>query len=300
MHQAHIEVKGLPLPCENEERVTAQVHPTIDLLTNMDKLHPDVLREHAIEPADYKGGLVFRSAVESIRGSFIASCTTTREALIADVLENLRQQNHIADYERTGTSRRHDFTVHIEYDPDYFSALEVKGGEGNSVNISERPLWASEFHVWCHLDGAIVNQPAHGAHSILNRLTNELVRRQKLVDALFFKDILCGTRARPCPKYPGKQDSIGLNAAPDVFLLPQRIPTLDDPEPPVHTLTTLKLPQLILDLFSVSPEARPVHIWEVRVRVVELPDKRARREVEVWHAGELVDASRSRAWRMED
>ncbi len=290
----------MPLPCENEERVTAQVHPTIDLLTNMDKLHPDVLREHAIEPADYKGGLVFRSAVESIRGSFIASSTTTREALVGDVLENLRRQNSIADYERSGSARRHDFTVQIERDPEYFTALEVKGGEGNSINISERPMWAKEFAVWCHLDGAIVNQPAHGAHSILNRLTNELVRRQKLVDVLFFKDVLCGTRARPCPKYPGKEDTIGFNAAPDVFLFPQRIPSLDDPEPPPHTLTTVKLASLILDLFSVDAEAQAYHVWEVHVRLVELPEQRARRDVEVWHRGELVDASKSRTWRIED
>jgi hypothetical protein len=106
------------------------------------------------------------------------------------------------DYTHTAGAHRHDFTVVVERDPDYFAALEVKGGEGNSINISERPLWAREFGVWCHLDGAIVNQPAHGANAIINRLTNELVLRQKRVDVLFFKDVLCGTRLRPCPKYP--------------------------------------------------------------------------------------------------
>jgi len=140
----------------------------IGLLTGMDVLHPDVLLQHAIQPADYKSGLVFRSAIESIRGTFIASSTTGREGLVRDVLENLLQRNCIADYAQSGSRARHDFTVSIERDPDYFGALEVKGGEGNSINISERPLWAREFGVWCHLDGAIVNQPAHGAHSIIN------------------------------------------------------------------------------------------------------------------------------------
>ncbi len=285
------------LPCRHEKRVTGQVQPTIDLLTNMDALHPDVLRRHSIEPADYKSGLVFRSAVESIRGTFIASSTTGRERLVKDVLENLRQRKRIADYSQSSGSGRYDFTVSLERDPDFFAALEVKGGEGNSINISERPLWAKEFGVWCHLDGAIVNQPEHGAHSIINRLTNELVRRHKLVDVLFFKDILCGTPTRPCPKYPGREDKTGLTTAPDVFLFPQRIPSLDDPEPPLHTLDTLRLPRLILELFGVRVASWQKHVWQVHVSVVALPDGKLSRVVKVWHQGKTVDESTSRPWR---
>ena len=287
------------LPCRHEERVVSQVQPTIYLLNNLDVLHPDILLQHDIQSIDYKGSLVFRSAIESIRGSFIASSTTRREALVRDVLENLLQRGWIAGYARSSGSNRYDFTVALERNPDVFAALEVKGGEGNSINISVRPIWASEFGVWCHLDGAIVNQPAHGAHSIVNRVTNELVQRHKLVDVLFFKDILCGTRARPCPKYPGREDQMGLQTAPDVFLFPQRMPTVDDPAPPVHTLDTLKLPRLILDLFGVQPAELHRHIWEVYVRILSLPDGRLRREVQVWYQGRMISQSRSRLWSPE-
>jgi len=287
----------LILPCKHEERVTKQVQPTIDLLTNLDELHPDVLLQHAIQPTDYKGGLVFRSAIESIRGTFIASSTTGREGLVKDILENLLQREQIADYEQSKGNRRFDFTVVIERNPDYFAALEVKGGEGNSVNISDRPLWSREFGIWCHLDGAIVNQPAHGAHSIVNRLTNELVRRRKLVDVLFFKDILCGTRTRPCPKYLGQEHQIGLHAAPDVFLFPQRVPSPDDPEPPVHTVDTLRLPGLVLRLFGVDESTQDKHIWQVHVKVIQLSDGRLGREVQVRHQGQIADTSISRPWR---
>jgi hypothetical protein len=285
------------LPCKHQEQVTRQVQPAIDLLTKMDVVHPDILLQHDIQPADYRNGLVFRSAIESIRGTFIASSTTGREGLIGDVLENMLQKGQIADYKQTGSSRRYDFIVVIQKDPDYIVAIEVKGGEGNSINISERPLWAKEFCVWCHLDGAIVNQPAHGAHSILNRLTNELVRRHKSVDALFFKDILCGTRTRPCPKYPGQEDAIGLHAAPDIFLFPKRVPSLEDPEPPVHTLDSLKLPGQILDLFDVDRRSRDEHVWEVHVGIEELSNGRIQRNVLVRHKGDTVDECRSRAWQ---
>lgn len=239
------------LPCKYEEKVTRQVQPTINLLSNMDELHPDILLEHEIQPEDYHNGLVFRSAVESIRGTYIASSTPSREGLVKEVLTQLEKHRHIAGFEYSAGSQRYDFTIAIQQNPDYFAALEVKGGEGNSINISDRPYFAREFGVWCHLDGAIVNQPARGAHSILNRLTNELVKKKKQVDVLFFKDLLCGTRARPCPKYPGNETHIGINTAPDIFLFPQEVPTLNNPDPSIHNLETLRLPKLILDLFDV-------------------------------------------------
>ena len=287
------------LPCKHEDRITQQVQPTVDLLTNIDVFHPDILLQHSIQPEDYKKGLVFRSAIESIRGAYIASSTTGREGLVKDVLENFLQRGRISGYSQGRSRERYDFTVVLEHNPDYFAAIEVKGGEGNSINISERPLWAKEFGVWCHLDGAIVNQPAHGAHSIVNRLTNELVRRHKLVDVLFFKDLLCGTRTRPCPKYLGHEDSTGLRTAPDILLFPQRIPSLDDPEPPIHTLNSLRLPGLILELFDVAPAEHGKHIWEVYVKVVQLPNKDLQRVVQVKHQDEVVDESTSRPWRLQ-
>lgn len=218
-------------------------------------------------------------------------------AWLTTFLKTCVNASRIADYEHSSSRTRYYFAVGIQRNPDYFAALEVKGGEGNSINISERPLWAKEFGIWCHLDGAIVNQPAHGAHSIVNRITNEMVRRHKLVDVLFFKDILCGTRTRPCLKYPNQKETIGLQAAPDIFLLPQGIPSLENPEPPVHSLDTLKLPALILDLFGVEVAKRDKHIWQVYVKVTELPDRRLQRVVQIVHQGQMVSESTSRAWR---
>lgn len=285
------------LPCSHSESVTNQVQPTIELLSNLDNLHPDVLLQHSIQPTDYKNSLVFRSAVESIRGTFIASSTTGREGLINGVFVNLQNAGKITSFEHSSNTGRFDFTILISRDTNYSAALEVKGGEGNSINISDRPLWASEFGIWCHLDGAIVNQPSHGAHSIINRVTNELVRRKKLVDVVFFKDNLCGTHLRPCPKYTGREATIGLNTAPDVFLFPQRIPTIEDPEPPAHTLDMLQLPTLILDSFGVTPEERNTHIWEVVVKLEELGSHKYRRAIAIKHDGEIIEQSFSRSWK---
>src|SRR4030042_1291377 len=99
------------LPCQNDPSATAQVNPTIELLRNLDSRHPDVLKAHGVEPADYHSKLVFRSAVESIRGTYIASSLTQRQGLVATVLETMKKTKLIAAYQLQGAAQRFDFQV---------------------------------------------------------------------------------------------------------------------------------------------------------------------------------------------
>ena len=292
-------MKTMPdiLPCQNDQSAVAQIKPTINLLKTLDTKYPQVLRSENIVPDDYHGKKVFRSAVETIRGEFIASSTPSRHAMVRWVLEGIKDRHDIADYEHTGGTKRYDFEVLFNKQPRTAGALEVKGGEGNSVNISDRPIWAEEFLVWCHLDGAITNQPSHGAYSIIfNRLTSELVKYKKRVDALIIRDALCGTLLRPCPKYaPGIDPA---NIAPDIFLFPQRVPNLDDPQPPIHSLDTLRLPRMILDFFDVQPQDYTKHIWEVHVEVFTKSTRRGERTMRrttVYYQGAKVEEKEANA-----
>jgi hypothetical protein len=277
------------LPCQNDPNATCQVSPTIDLLRTLDSRHPDVLKTHGLNPADYHSKLVFRSAVESIRGTYIASSLTQRQGLVATVLETMKHNKLIAEYQSQGSSQRFDFEVMLTSDPKEMVAVEVKGGEGNSINISERPLWASEFILWCHLDGAIVNQPSHGAAAIVfNRVENEMIKRGKHVDVLVFKDARCGTPLRPCPKYKNKPTTL-LGVAPDIFLMPEAIPSEDQPEPKPHDLNNTRLPAKILIAHGVAPKNFEDHIWRVNIALVKSSKGSLLRETKVYHKGQLVD-----------
>jgi hypothetical protein len=258
------------LPCRHSAGIVDQVRPARELLEGMDRLHPDVLQGHGINPPDYHGALVFRSAIEQIRGSYIARAMSPRQQHVAGVLGRLRASRRIVEFQYTGGARRCDFAVTVSNEPRWQAAIEVKGGEGNSITISQRPLWADEFLLWCHLDGAIVNQPHEGAGSVIfSRVASELTRRQKRLDAVLFKDALCGTSTRPCPKY---EDSVRANEtlAPDVFLLPRRPPNVEDePSPPIHDRQSVRLPYLILEEFGLAtPGAQARHIWEVSIRLL--------------------------------
>lgn len=94
-------------------------------------------------------------------------------------------------------------------------------------------------------------------------------------------------------------------AAPDVFLFPQRRPVFlpdhpekHDPEPPIHSLDTLRLPRLILDLFEVAEPDRSRHIREFHIHVEDLEGDRRRHHINIRHQGEIVRISRSKLWQM--
>lgn len=283
------------LPCQNDPSATEQVTPTIDLLRNLDNKHPDILKAHGVKPADYHSKLVFRSAVESIRGTYIASSLTQRQGLVADVLETLKQKKLISAFQSQGAKQRFDFQVMLTSKPKEMAALEVKGGEGNSINISERPLWANEFILWCHLDGAIVNQPSHGAAAIIfNRVENEMIKRGKHVDAVVFKDARCNTPLRPCPKYKGKSPTTNLGVAPDIFLMPTVVPTEDLPEPDTHDLNTLQLPTKILTAHGVAPKDFNEHIWQVTMSLVKNSNGLILHETKIYHKGKLIEQRKPR------
>lgn len=282
------------LPCTHDPQATKQVGPAIILLKDLNSTHPDVLKAHGLNPTDYHAKLVFRSAVESIRGTYIASCLTGRQGLVGHALQVLRAQNLIGDFRPMSARERFDFEVRVTGTPKVMAAVEVKGGEGNSINISDRPIWADEFILWCHLDGAIVNEPAYGAGAIIfNRVSGEMVKRRKQVDAVIFRDARCHTPLRLCPKYKNKQPSKALGVAPDIFLMPRAIPTEEEPNPPSHDLTSTYLPARILTAYGVSPDEFDNHIWQVSIELVPGAGDRLARVTKIFHKGKLLEERRS-------
>ena len=118
------------LPCWHEKRVVDQVQPTINLLSNMDVLHPDILLEHAIEPSDYKGSLVFRSAVESIVANSLRLPLLEGKHSCEAFWIACSSEGRLADYRQSSSSGRFDFTVVLQQNPDIFADYSGKRWRG--------------------------------------------------------------------------------------------------------------------------------------------------------------------------
>ena len=254
------------------------------MLMTLDEKYPEVLMKSGVDPRHYHGSNVFRSAIETIRGSQAAGQTAPRERFVGAILAAMKEQGLLANAEKTPIGVRWDFTAELETNPRRRVAVEVKGGEGNSLNLSNRPPDAQEFVIWCHLDGSIIHRPARGAQAIIGRIVSDIIKAPKQIDALIIRDRLCGTDARPCPKYEGRPYP-ALGPAPDVFLFPSAVPIFGrDLHPPVHTESTCVFPFRLLDFFGVSVEERPLHVHTVDIRLY-LEGERPMREVIVSQAG---------------
>lgn len=117
------------------------------------------------------------------------------------------------------------------------------------------------------MDGSIKNSPAHGAKAIVGRIVADIIKAPKQIDALVIRDVLCGTAARPCPKYPSGEYPI-LGPAPDVFLFPAAAPIFgQDEHPAPHTSASCLFPFRLLDLYGVAPQDRDVHVHTVDIRL---------------------------------
>lgn len=190
----------------------------------------------------------------------------------------------LQSYEHTASGVRWDFEVRLDKNPVRDVAIEVKGGEGNSLNISNRPDSAAEFVIWCHIDGSLKNSPAKGTRAILGRIVADIIKAPKRIDALIIRDAICGSAARPCPKYVDYIYPI-LGPAPDVFLFPARIPSFGkDLHPQVHAQSTCVFPFRVLQLFGVQPTDNDAHVHYVDIRLFHDADK-AKREVIVTQGG---------------
>ncbi|MEW6668069.1 MAG: hypothetical protein AB1512_22890 [Thermodesulfobacteriota bacterium] len=277
------------LPCRHDGAIVAQVEPTQRLLEHLDAEAPDLLHRHGVVPQDYRGSEVFRTAIESIRGHYAASMTTPRQEFVRRILELLAGKRLISEWQPAHKIERWDFEVEISSSPKRTSTIEVKGGEGNSLNISERSPYTQEFVVWCHLDGAIKNEPSRSVHSIISRLVADTLKRKKHIDALIVRDRLCGSRLRPCPKYGSSADYPQEGPAPDVFLFPAQVPdVLKNPKPSIHNEASCGLPFRILDAFGVRKRDRAKHLWEVHISYeaeTGRGEHQVRRRVRIVHKG---------------
>jgi len=261
-----------------------QIEPTADLLLRLDERHPEVLEEVGVAPKDYHGGMVFASAIESLRGRMAAARSQPREQFVGNVLKQMQEQQLIVSFDRTPIGVRWDFTAVLDKNPVREIAIEVKGGEGNSLNISNRPEGVAEFIVWCHLDGSLQHDLSRSVRQILGRLVADIVKAPKRIDALLIRDQLCGTGARPCPK-PRTPTVDALGPPPDIFLFPSaalRFGTSTTPKP--HTSASCVFPFRVLSFFGVQESEWAHNVHEVSIRLYYQVDK-PMREVVVTQSG---------------
>lgn len=209
------------VPCRRTAEVTERIRHVADALERDGHTLVDL---GLTEEEFYESGL-FRGAIEMLRGRYAADMSSKRE-FVRRVLEHMKDDGHIDEFEEVGSKNRHDYTV--EMPSGKKCVIELKGGgDGNNTNIFERPSYAEEFIVWSVMQNASGDPRTNVWSGIHARLSAEIVDRKVPIDAYIVWDWICGTAGRPCPKASSEnRTSVGPYelTAPCIYLFPKTVP----------------------------------------------------------------------------
>lgn len=260
------------------------------LLRALPSAAPNLLQAHNIPVQAYDD--LLRMAVESMRGTNAAT-TSVKRQFMTFILDLMRTDSVISSWDFIGSTVRQDYRV--EMLDGRLVAIEAKGcGDGNNMNIWDRPLWADEFIVWS-LCESLAHQPGHGVWSAIatrlapNMIFNQMNNNQQRVDAFVYYDWRCGSDLRPCPKGYGVYGlrsgvtdvkgqttpviSEGGHGAdwmppPSIYLFPQTVPQVPhNLAPPVHTPATCHFAEALLSAFKVPQRAMSDIVSTVPIEV---------------------------------
>jgi hypothetical protein len=242
------------IPCQQDDELQVKIQEYAEDL----KVEAHKIGRHGLAEQEFYNSGLFRGAIESIRGQFIATMREKR-TFVKDVLNYMQDKGYILEWNSAGDSNRHDYSVKLPSGK--IGVIELKGClDGNNTNIFERPPHAQEFIIWsiCTNPGA---DPRHNTWSgIHTRLSAEIITRQQRVDGLIVWDMVCGTIGRPCPKIEGKPERItevGPYMLPPacIYLMPATIPSpRNNPNPVAQQLDEVQLLKAFHECFGGAPE----------------------------------------------
>lgn len=258
MNRLSLAMKSV-IPCQENSDLKKRIEEFADVL----RVQAHTLGHHGLtEDEFYRSGL-FQGAIERIRGQFSATMIDKRD-FVRRVLDFMKDEKFIADWEGSGGNNRHDYLVLLN--DGRKSVIELKGClDGNNTNIFERPAYAEEFLIWSVCSNPGANPRRNVWSGIHTRLSAEIVTNQNKshVDGLIVWDWLCGTAARTCPKLE-RESPVGPRLTtvgpfklppPCIYLFPKTIPEVrNNPNPNPHALADVGFLQALNECFGGDPD----------------------------------------------
>jgi hypothetical protein len=225
------------IPCQRDTDLEKKIEEFAEVL----KTATHALGTHGLTEEEFYQSGILEGAIQRIRGQYAATMHVKRD-FVARVLAFMQDGGYLSEWQSSGGSNRHDYTVKLP--SGRTSVIELKGClDGNNTNIFERPAHAEEFIIWSVCTNAAANPRKNVWSGIHTRLSAEIIDKEKQVDGLIVWDWLCGSTARPCPKLPAQPSKRLTNVAqfqlppPCIYLFPKTIPSVkNNPNPDPHEL----------------------------------------------------------------
>lgn len=235
------------LGTDERENTLDEVKTLIKTLGNE---HPEIFEELDIDAGDYQREL--KDAVFSLGGTFRQSHGADNEDIVRDVfLEPAEERGYLTFTDQRG-SERIDFKGRIEDTGEVF-AMDVKGGEGQSIGHLLVPANTDILMLWSERNARNTKSPPSRLNEVINRAVRWGLNQEEYPRYMIIRDPPAGARTE------------NGRVIPDVVVFPTEYPSPGNPSPDMPSLDDLHFAEILFDVTTGNGEIRDEeclkHIW---------------------------------------
>ncbi|WP_049929107.1 hypothetical protein [Halopiger goleimassiliensis] len=221
-----------------------------ELIQSLGNEHPEVFEEWDINAGDYQREL--KDAVFSLGGTFRQSHGADNEDIVREVfLEPAEKQGYLSFTDQRG-SERIDFKGRLKDTGEVF-AMDVKGGEGQSIGHLLVPTNTDTLMVWSERNARNTKSPASRLNEVINRAVRWGLNQDEDPGYMIIRDPPAGARTE------------NGRVIPDVVVFPNKYPSPSNPDPEMPTLDDLHFAEILFKVTTgigdLNDEQCLKHIW---------------------------------------
>jgi hypothetical protein len=235
------------LGTEDREETLEEVK---QLVENLHDEHPEVFDNESISPQEYNREL--RDAIFSLGGKYRQGHGADNEDVVRDVfLRPAEEQGRLSFVDQRG-SERIDFKGRLT-DTDETFAMDVKGGEGQSIGHLLVPNNTETLIFWSERNARNTKSPPYRLNEVINRAVRWGFNQSEDPSYMVIRD----------PPAGAVMDDGSI--IPDVVVFPEQFPTPSDPDPQLPALDNLHFAEVLFDVLNgtgnLQEDIINKHIW---------------------------------------
>ncbi|WP_440007698.1 hypothetical protein [Halomicrococcus sp. SG-WS-1] len=214
---------------------TAEREQTLDdvknLIRNLSERHPEVFEDEPITPGDYQREL--KDAIFSLGGVLRQEHGADNEDTVQEVFLDPAEANGSLTYTDQRGGERIDFKGRLDSGEPF--AMDVKGGEGQSIGHLLVPNNTKHLTVWSERNARNTKSPAGRLNEVINRIVRWGFNQGEDVAMMVIRDPPAGART---------DDG---RVIPDIVVFPEAFPTPENPDPPLRDLADLRFAEVLYE-----------------------------------------------------
>lgn len=230
---------------EREENLDVIKH----LIRNLPERHPGIFEDEPISAGDYQREL--KDAIFSLGGVLRQVHGADNEDTVQNVFLEPAQERELLNFTDQRGGERIDFKGRLDDGTTF--AMDVKGGEGQSIGHLLVPTNTEFLTVWSERNARNTKSPAARLNEVINRIVRWGFNQDEDVAIMVIRDPPAGARTDEG------------EVIPDIVIFPEHFPTLEETHPPMRDLNDIRFAEILYKTLigesDLQSDIVQKHVW---------------------------------------